>query len=107
MEARGKVRRRSWILLTCAIDSLELVAPAPCFGRAEPPIHDHSAPEDHPYVGPFVNAILRKRRFHKAKLAVQMNRTAQFGVGIKLKRSEAHGFAMVHHESHELVAETT
>lgn len=106
MAARGKVRRRTWILLTCSFDSWSWSPYAPGFWMAEPPIHGHSPPEDHPDVGPFVNAILRKRRFHKAKLAVQMNRTAQFGVGIKLKRSEAHGFAMVHHESHELVPET-
>jgi hypothetical protein len=38
MEARRKVRRRSWILLTCAIDSPELVALRTGFldGRATP-----------------------------------------------------------------------
>lgn len=38
MEARGKVRRRSWILLTCAIDSLQLVALRTGFlaGKASP-----------------------------------------------------------------------
>ena len=33
MEARGKVRRRTRILLTCAIDSLELVAPRTVFWK--------------------------------------------------------------------------